>query len=111
MFKYLKTTGILVKGIYELWGQGSSYEELEEAIKGFPDERKLPYLTSESTFRIIVDSFGKVMSFQEQNERIKGLSYIPFKVCVVALFSFAVLLYIYRITPTRDSHIPVVCLK
>ncbi|RZR81066.1 hypothetical protein BHM03_00007213 [Ensete ventricosum] len=70
---------ILVKGFYELWGQGSSYEELEKAIKDFPDERKLPYLTSDSTFRITVDSFGKVISLQEQNERIQGLTYIPFK--------------------------------
>ncbi|XVF01752.1 hypothetical protein REPUB_Repub04eG0116200 [Reevesia pubescens] len=70
---------ILVKGIYELWGEGSSYEELEEAVKSYPDERKLPYLGSESTFKITVDSFGKVMSLQEQNERIRGLSYIPFK--------------------------------
>lgn len=73
--------GILVKGMYELWGEGSSYEELEEAIKEYPDEHKSPYLAPESTFRIIVDSFGKVISFQEQNERIQGLTYIPFKVC------------------------------
>ncbi|MQL85975.1 hypothetical protein Taro_018500 [Colocasia esculenta] len=70
---------LLVKGIYELWGKGSSHEELEEAIRCFPDERKLPYLSPDSTFKIIVDSFGKVISFEEQNERIKGLSYIPFK--------------------------------
>lgn len=70
---------ILVKGLYELWGEGSSDEELEEAIKSYPDERKLPYLTSENTFKITVDSFGKIMSFQEQNDRIRGLSYIPFK--------------------------------
>ncbi|KAJ0101486.1 hypothetical protein Patl1_05381 [Pistacia atlantica] len=70
---------ILVKGIYELWGEGSSYEELEEAIRNYPEERKLPYLSPESTFKITVDSFGKVTSFQEQNDRIKGLSYIPFK--------------------------------
>lgn len=70
---------ILVKGIYELWGEADSYEELEDAIKNYPDERKLPYLTSESTFRITVDSFGKVISFQEQNERIQSLTYIPFK--------------------------------
>uniref|UniRef100_A0A2P2KHB1 tRNA (guanine(10)-N(2))-methyltransferase n=3 Tax=Rhizophora mucronata TaxID=61149 RepID=A0A2P2KHB1_RHIMU len=70
---------ILVKGMYEVWGEGSSYEELEEAINSYPDERKLPYLTSESTFKITVDSFGKVISFQEQNDRIKGLGYIPFK--------------------------------
>nr|CAD1836903.1 unnamed protein product [Ananas comosus var. bracteatus] len=71
--------GILVKGIYELWGQGINYEELEKAVREFPDERKLPYLTPESTFRIVVDSFGKVISFEEQNERIQGLSYIPFQ--------------------------------
>ncbi|KAE9446940.1 hypothetical protein C3L33_21173, partial [Rhododendron williamsianum] len=70
---------ILVKGVYELWGEGSTYEELEEAIKAYPDERKLPYLTSESTFKITVDSFGKVMSSEEQNDRIRSFSYVPFK--------------------------------
>lgn len=80
MFLNEKFVGILVKGIYEIWGEGSNYEELEEAIMRYPDDRKLPYLTSESTFKITVDSFGKVISFQEQNERIKGLAYIPFKV-------------------------------
>lgn len=69
-----------MKGIYELWGEGSSFEELEEAIKDYPDERKLPYLAPESTFKITVDSFGKVISFQEQTDRIRSLTYIPFKV-------------------------------
>ncbi|KAH9802415.1 UPF0020 domain-containing protein [Citrus sinensis] len=63
---------ILVKGMYEVWGEGSSYEELEKEVL-------LPYLSSDTTFKITVDSFGKVFSFQEQNDRIKGLSYIPFK--------------------------------
>lgn len=89
----LKYAGILVKGLYELWGEGNSYEELEEAIKNCPDEQKLPYLTSESTFKISVDSFGKVISFQEQNDRIQGLSYIPFKVFLV-LFVFSILVSI-----------------
>ncbi|PHU04999.1 hypothetical protein BC332_25821 [Capsicum chinense] len=70
---------ILVKGIFELWGEGSSSEELEESIKNYPDERKLPYLTSDSTFKIAVETFGKVISFEEQNKRIQSLSYIPFK--------------------------------
>lgn len=72
--------GILVKGMYELWGEGGSYEELEECIRNYPDERKLPYLDSSSTFKINVDTFGKVISLQEQTQRIQGLSYIPFKV-------------------------------
>uniref|UniRef100_A0A1D1YUQ8 tRNA (guanine(10)-N(2))-methyltransferase n=1 Tax=Anthurium amnicola TaxID=1678845 RepID=A0A1D1YUQ8_9ARAE len=75
----IASRSMLVKGMYELWGQGSSHEELELAIKCFSDERKLPYLSPDSTFRIIVDSFGKVISFEEQNERIRGLRYIPFK--------------------------------
>lgn len=70
---------ILVKGMYEVWGEGSSYEELEEAIRSYPEDQMLPYLSSDTTFKITVDSFGKVFSFQEQNDRIKGLSYIPFK--------------------------------
>ncbi|CAI0375706.1 unnamed protein product [Linum tenue] len=70
---------LLVKGMYELWGEGSTLEELEQAIKSYPDERKSPYLSSESTFRITVDSFGKVMSFEEQNDRIHQLAYIPFE--------------------------------
>ena len=76
----LEISGILVKGVYELWGEGNTHEELEEAIKLYPDDRKLSYLTSESTFKITVDSFGKVISFEEQNDRIRSLSYIPFKV-------------------------------
>lgn len=70
---------ILVKGMYEVWGEGSSYAELEEAIRNYPEDRMLPYLSSDTTFKITVDSFGKVFSFQEQNDRIKGLSYVPFK--------------------------------
>jgi len=69
-----------VKGMYELWGEGSSYEELKESVLSYPDERKLPYLDSDSTFKITVDSFGKVISLEEQKELIQGLSYIPFKV-------------------------------
>eukprot|EP01018_Ginkgo_biloba_P019233 Gb_06194 [translate_table: standard] len=70
---------ILVKRMFELWGQGNSYEELKRAVQNFPEEQKLPYLGVESTFRIVVDSFGKVLSFEEQNERIKSFAYIPFK--------------------------------
>lgn len=72
--------GILVKGMYELWGEGGSYEELKDSVLSYPDERKLPYLDSDSTFKITVDSFGKVISLEEQKELIQGLSYIPFKV-------------------------------
>lgn len=69
-----------MKGIYELWGDGQSFEELEEAVKSYPDERKLPYLSRDSTFKINVESFGKVISFEEQNNRLQKLAFVPFKV-------------------------------
>ena len=77
--------GLLVKGIFELWGQGATYDELERAIRQYPDEWKLLYLTPESSFKIVVDSFGKVISFEEQNEIIKGFTYIPFEVAATVL--------------------------
>ncbi|KAK4747603.1 hypothetical protein SAY87_014189 [Trapa incisa] len=70
---------ILVKGIYELWGEGPTFEELEAAIKDYPEERKLPFLAPHSTFKITVDSFGKVISFEEQTRRITSLAFIPFE--------------------------------
>ncbi|KAL8166446.1 hypothetical protein V2J09_007945 [Rumex salicifolius] len=70
---------ILVKGIYELWGEGITYQELEDAVNAYDNERKLPYLVPESTFRVNIDSFGKVFSTEEQKERINRLSFIPFK--------------------------------
>ena len=60
----------MVKGVYELWGYGTTYEELEKSVREYPDERKLPFLVPESSFKIVIDSFGKVISSQEQNEII-----------------------------------------
>ncbi|GAB2277678.1 hypothetical protein Dimus_012383 [Dionaea muscipula] len=70
---------ILVKGMYEVWGEGSSYDDLEEAIGGYPEERKSPYLTADSTFKINIDSFGKAISSEDQKDRIQRLAFIPFK--------------------------------
>jgi len=72
---------VLVKCMLELWGQGYSYEELKRSVQSFLKEQKLPYLGAESTFRILVDTFGKVLSFEEQKERIESFSYIPFEAC------------------------------
>lgn len=71
---------ILVKGMYELWGEGTCYEELKDSIQSYPDSRKLPFLTSDSTFRISVETFGKALTFEEQKDRIQSLTYIPFEV-------------------------------
>lgn len=82
-------SGILVKGIFELWGEATNHDELEEVINAFPDERKSPYLESGTTFRIVIESFGKAINFTDQSQRIQRLSYIPFKViCLCFFYSF-----------------------
>ncbi|KAL9235212.1 hypothetical protein vseg_009994 [Gypsophila vaccaria] len=73
------TRSILVKGMYEVWGEGTTYEQLEEAVNSYPDERKLPYLSSESTFRVTIDSFGKTFSTDEQKDLLEKLAFIPFQ--------------------------------
>ena len=55
-FLTFEFSGIIVKGVYELWGEGSTHEELEEAIKWYPDDRKSTYLTS--VFRCFWGSVG-----------------------------------------------------
>lgn len=69
----------LVKGIFEVWGVGSSYEELRSAIESYEEDRKDPYLSANSTFKIVVDCFGKGLSLHEQTQRINSLGYIFFQ--------------------------------
>lgn len=96
--------------MYELWGEGSSYEELEDSIKSYPEDRKLPFLDSGSTFKINVDSFGKVISLEDQNQRIHGLSYIPFKVsfmildCIANFFCECFILNMYALQPLSAQY-------
>lgn len=58
---------------------GSSYEDLHAAIESYPEDRKAPYLAANSTFKVVVDCFGKVLSLHEQTQRINSLHYIPFQ--------------------------------
>ncbi|KAL3693576.1 hypothetical protein R1sor_007227 [Riccia sorocarpa] len=74
----IASRSVLLKGIFEVWGEGRTYEELRVSIEACPEEKKAPYLTPDSTFKIVVDTFGKILSLDEQTERIHSMSYIPF---------------------------------
>lgn len=63
-----------------MWGEGTTDEELKEAVNNYPEEHKAPYLAENTTFKIVVDCFGKVLTFNEQTARIESVSYVPFKV-------------------------------
>lgn len=73
-------SGLLLKGMFEVWGEGNIDEELKEAVNKYPEELKAPYLAEDTTFKIVVDCFGKVLTFNEQSARIESVRYVPFKV-------------------------------
>ena len=72
--------GLLLKGMYEVWGEGCNDGELKASVESYPEELKMPYLAEDTTFKIVVDRFGKVLTFAEQNDRIQSVSYLPFLV-------------------------------
>ncbi|XP_024539201.1 tRNA (guanine(10)-N2)-methyltransferase homolog isoform X1 [Selaginella moellendorffii] len=79
MARSIAKRSVLVKAIFEIWGEGSTYEELRAAVEAFPEEKKRPYLGTEVTFKIIVDTFGKVISSEEQIKLINSFDFIPFQ--------------------------------
>ncbi|KAF1782732.1 S-adenosyl-L-methionine-dependent methyltransferase [Phytophthora cactorum] len=71
--KFLSERGILVKGVYEVWGHTSSgggYEELVKSVEAFQGPQKQRILQDDKrSWRINVSVFGKKLSMDEQRER------------------------------------------
>jgi tRNA G10 N-methylase Trm11 len=43
---------ILVKGIYDLWGEGDTFEEMRDAAVACPADKKTPYFAPELSFKV-----------------------------------------------------------
>ncbi|KAG2773383.1 hypothetical protein PC129_g20411 [Phytophthora cactorum] len=71
--KFLSERGILVKGVYEVWGHTSSgggYDELVKSVEAFQGPQKQRILQDDKrSWRINVSVFGKKLSMDEQRER------------------------------------------
>ena len=50
---------VLTRALIEVWGEGDTQEELNAAVKAFPDERKDPYIAEGTTFKVCVEDFGQ----------------------------------------------------
>ncbi|CAG8980438.1 hypothetical protein HYALB_00012925 [Hymenoscyphus albidus] len=68
---------ILVKAAYELWGSGSSYEDLHDNVRGHSEH--LWPLYKKNTFRFSVDSFQGTRSTTEQKKLIEGFRFLGFE--------------------------------
>ncbi|OAD75428.1 hypothetical protein PHYBLDRAFT_132663, partial [Phycomyces blakesleeanus NRRL 1555(-)] len=66
---------ILIKNIYELWGEGKNYAEVHTMVKENP-ERWPAY--NEKSFKFSVSGFGSTISVPEQRDIINSFSFLAF---------------------------------
>ncbi|XP_049756307.1 tRNA (guanine(10)-N2)-methyltransferase homolog isoform X4 [Elephas maximus indicus] len=70
---------VCAKSIFELWGHGRSPEELYRSLKNYPVEKMIPYLHSDSTYKIKIHTFNKTLTQEEKVKRIDALEFLPFE--------------------------------
>lgn len=68
---------ILAKAIYEVWGNGSTFEDLYDNVRGV--SQHLWPLYKESSFKFAVDSFQGSRSTTEQRKVIEGFRFLGFE--------------------------------
>eukprot|EP01102_Stenamoeba_stenopodia_P009517 TRINITY_DN2815_c0_g1_i1.p1 TRINITY_DN2815_c0_g1~~TRINITY_DN2815_c0_g1_i1.p1 ORF type:complete len:475 (-),score=136.23 TRINITY_DN2815_c0_g1_i1:65-1489(-) len=69
---------VQVKGFYEIWGEGVTYEEVIASIDtNVPPEKMALFTTEDATFRCRVNGFGRKYTEEEQAERIRHFSHLP----------------------------------
>jgi len=72
--KLLASRAILLKTVYELWGEGETYDELRESLAKFPNQDILEGLTWKMDFT----AFGRGYLREEQLDKIHSLKGVPF---------------------------------
>ncbi|XP_037699643.1 tRNA (guanine(10)-N2)-methyltransferase homolog isoform X3 [Choloepus didactylus] len=70
---------VCAKSIFELWGHGKSPEELYCSLKNYPVEKMVPFLHSNSTYKIKIHTFNKTLTQEEKVKRIDALEFLPFE--------------------------------
>lgn len=68
---------ILSRGIYELWGQGTTYDELHKEVRD--NDRHLQHCYRQSPFKFSIDAYCGKRSILEQREIINKFRYLGLK--------------------------------
>ncbi|WIA11111.1 hypothetical protein OEZ85_011255 [Tetradesmus obliquus] len=61
---------VLIRGIFELWGEGSSFEEMGAAVAALPAATKAPYCGPDTSFKVVLDAWGHSWSEEQQQQMI-----------------------------------------
>ncbi|KAI4646208.1 uncharacterized protein J4E79_010717 [Alternaria viburni] len=68
---------ILAQGIYELWGQGSTYDALHDSVRSLTTSWWPQYINA--SFRFTIEGYRGSRSNDEQRDIIDSFSYMAFK--------------------------------
>ncbi|XP_009983619.1 PREDICTED: tRNA (guanine(10)-N2)-methyltransferase homolog, partial [Tauraco erythrolophus] len=79
MARGLMKRTVCAKSIFELWGHGRSAEELYGSLKNYPMDKMLPYLQSDSTYKVHIHTFNKTLTQAQKIKKIDALEFLPFK--------------------------------
>ncbi|KFO62370.1 tRNA (guanine(10)-N2)-methyltransferase [Corvus brachyrhynchos] len=79
MARGLMKRTVCAKSIFELWGHGRSSGELYASLKNYPADKMLPYLQSDSTYKIHIHTFNKTLTQAQKIKKIDALEFLPFK--------------------------------
>eukprot|EP00011_Vannellida_sp_DIVA3-517-6-12_P005497 CAMPEP_0114607712 /NCGR_PEP_ID=MMETSP0168-20121206/2206_1 /TAXON_ID=95228 ORGANISM="Vannella sp., Strain DIVA3 517/6/12" /NCGR_SAMPLE_ID=MMETSP0168 /ASSEMBLY_ACC=CAM_ASM_000044 /LENGTH=456 /DNA_ID=CAMNT_0001818591 /DNA_START=39 /DNA_END=1406 /DNA_ORIENTATION=- len=67
---------VLLRGVFDVWGSGKTYEEVAEAIRAMPAGRMEEFMVGDYGFKFVVDAFGKKIPFAKQVERMNYFSFM-----------------------------------
>lgn len=67
----------MLQGMYELWGEGSTWAELEASIKAKLPAQDPARLAAEASWAVRVDGFG--CSIEDPVALLNQLSFVPFE--------------------------------
>ncbi|KAL4222875.1 tRNA methyltransferase 11 [Mactra antiquata] len=71
--KSVASRAILIRSVYELWAHGTTFEDLNNALRQLPKDFVEPHTSRLETFKFQVTSFNKSLSNKQKRDRIECL--------------------------------------
>ncbi|KAJ9447136.1 tRNA (guanine(10)-N2)-methyltransferase-like protein [Diplonema papillatum] len=63
---------VLLRGAFEVWGEGKDYDELVHVVKNFDAAAKAPY--RKSSFKFVLEAFGSNASYEDKVAKFNRFS-------------------------------------
>ncbi len=65
--------------MYKIWAQGNTRDELLERLRGLPADFVASSCLANESYRLLIESFNRVVPQSEKLALIESLSFLPFR--------------------------------